>query len=1679
MPGAANIWFAHNHPSGASALSGADINLNRALSDAFEGSGIEPRGLIAVGRGEYSDVDGYTGPIPAAGKAVVVPAIEREQVGEPTRIAVESPQEAREAAAMYYGKDERPGILLLNSKHHVIGWAPISQPMIEGPLRHTGQLGAIYRAISESNAGAAILVHGGELDHVLIGADDAGGNIAAALSKAGVRPLDVLNARTGESRAEESVPIVNSIMYRDGVSEEGGGYEGVKINKAAAQDLTRRFIRDYPGAIELAFKFRQSTAELYGAGADKVPANMKGGYVPRPTEHGGRTYRGRIDVPLENMTDARDLLLTLRHEVLGHYGANTFAPAEKRAFLDGLVAAREEPSLKPLWDAVERRYAGSSKDVQAEEVFALHCEGISPSQHAGNDQVLARGQQSFAETCIARVRPMQASDLQNIACMVAQGLRERSRTQQTFPNINELFRKGETMEQKKPFHEAVAEKLIEQLKAGTAPWQKPWAAREFGSMPMNPTTGNRYKGINAIQLMMQGRSDPRWMTYNQAQDQGAQVRKGEKSTMIQYWKFTEERIKKDEAGKPVLDEKGEKVKITVELERPKCFHAYVFNAEQIDGLPAITRKEQTWDAIERAEHILAASGARIMHAPGDRAFYRPSTDSITMPERGQFASADRYYATALHELGHWTGHPSRLDRDLSNPFGSEGYAKEELRAEISSMILGDELGIGHDPGQHAAYVGSWIKVLQEDPMEIFRAAADAEKIHKFVLAFEQQQVQDQQIGADQVQQDQAEIMALLERSHAQANPGYSSLESWQTLQRTAEANGLKAVLSWNEGDEYDSDLRIDYFKQDGEKLPIHTELNSGDGKALTHIEGSRVHGTGFTSDSDWQANALNTAIATVNHRQAQLMEAADQYVELLAKGGRLVDRLEESKVMSVKDAALTDARRDLMSMSVSPDADRKRFEDESVKALGFELPADWDGSVAVVKEQAGYVLTVGAREQLQKVAEFGDEYKALALADRLLTISAYSQHSASNPQEVKATQKELVDSKRALRSKLQGEDMEHSQQLPKQSISEQQRTAEQWVLDNLGEQLRPAINRMNERQLDTVLGVLESMQPLGNNNPFWQRHEQAAEAMYQDVDQVEKSIWDARGWIEERSETLQEQQQQGQAEDKQQAAEQARQREEQVRQNPSSTEEDISAAKEARKDAEVAALLDDQDLQRRIEAEKKAQAQAGESLAKEKTWLAIPYEQREAAKQAAGKLPNGRPAIGFDKPTKCWYAQPGANLDKLKEWMPENQARQEPAMEPKVEFAQAMKEAGLVVEGDHPIMDGKWHRVPVEGGSKGNTSGAYRGFELKPGEKGVPAGTIQNHRTGFQTNWKAKGYALNEGEKAAFQAEAAKRQVEREQERQATQARAVKAIGEMLAIAPAAPAEHTYLSNKQVRPGDLKVVPNDTTGLPADSIILIGKTAKESKALREANPDNLVFTAGDLLLTAQDADGQLKAVQSVRPNGTKMFAKGTEKHQNFHVVGGAGLEALETAPAIVIGEGYATADTLSQSLGYATVAAFDSGNLPHVAKQLREKFPDKPFVIAGDNDLHQELLDGKNPGRTKAQEAAKAVDGKAIFPIFAPGEQAYPAGAEPIDQDKARAGKLTPEQQEAINQMKRFTDFNDLATKSSLGREAVDRQVRAEVSLTIEKHQQRIEQQRLERVQTQQETQQPRRAMSR
>jgi len=310
----------------------------------------------------------------------------------------------------------------------------------------------------------------------------------------------------------------------------------------------------------------------------------------------------------------------------------------------------------------------------------------------------------------------------------------------------------------------VAASLIEQLKAGTAPWLKPWYPGER-FLPYNPTTGNAYRGMNAVWLMSraesQGYSDVRWMTYRQAQAQDAQVRKGEKGTAIQFWKWQGREPVRDADGKPVLDENGEQVRQVVRYERPRVWSAVVFNAEQIDGLPSAPdwSPPPEWERHQRAEAILTRSGATIRHVRGDRAWYRLDQDVITLPERAQFSSADGYYVTALHELGHWTGHPSRLNREMAHPFGSEGYAREELRAEIASLMLGEQLGIGHDPGQHAAYVASWIRVLENDPREIFRAAADADRITQHIRAFEREHEQQSGQAQETLLPDQNDLAA--------------------------------------------------------------------------------------------------------------------------------------------------------------------------------------------------------------------------------------------------------------------------------------------------------------------------------------------------------------------------------------------------------------------------------------------------------------------------------------------------------------------------------------------------------------------------------------------------------------------------------------------------------------------------------------------------------------------------------------------------------------------------------------------------------------------------------------------------------------------------------------------------------------------------------------------------------
>ncbi len=289
--------------------------------------------------------------------------------------------------------------------------------------------------------------------------------------------------------------------------------------------------------------------------------------------------------------------------------------------------------------------------------------------------------------------------------------------------------------ERRPLHEEVAERLIEQLENETSPFHIPW--KKIDLYPMNPVTGRNYNGMNRFWMMLHAGSDPRWMTYKQAQGKGWQVKKGSKGLPINVVKKYKEVNKKDENGKVIKDENGKPIKKRVLLGNPYIRSAVVFNGSQIEGIPELKREgfEQTWQEEERVENIISHSGVEI-HTGGNEAYYNPIGDYIGMPDRERFDSKEGYYSTLLHEMAHWTGHGSRLDRLMVTSFGSDEYAKEELRAEIASLMIAGEYGVRKEFGQHAAYVQSWVKVLKDDPYEIFAAAADAQKITDYIKKYE-------------------------------------------------------------------------------------------------------------------------------------------------------------------------------------------------------------------------------------------------------------------------------------------------------------------------------------------------------------------------------------------------------------------------------------------------------------------------------------------------------------------------------------------------------------------------------------------------------------------------------------------------------------------------------------------------------------------------------------------------------------------------------------------------------------------------------------------------------------------------------------------------------------------------------------------------------------------------------
>lgn len=281
----------------------------------------------------------------------------------------------------------------------------------------------------------------------------------------------------------------------------------------------------------------------------------------------------------------------------------------------------------------------------------------------------------------------------------------------------------------------ITNQIIEALEQGVKPWTQPWNAAHAAGHVSRPLrhNGQPYAGINVLTLwasaMTAHYAAPIWMTFKQAIELGGHVRKGEKGSPVVY-ADTMRRTETDDAT-------GD------ETERAIPFlKAYtVFNVEQIEGLPehfhALAHASRNPDErIAGAETFFAATRADIRHC-GDCAYYSPTLDYIQMPPFEAFRDAQAYYATLAHEATHWTRHTTRLDRDFGRKkFGDDGYAREELVAELGAAFLCADLGLRfEDRADHAAYIGHWLSVLKEDKRAVFAAAAHAQRAADYLGRF--------------------------------------------------------------------------------------------------------------------------------------------------------------------------------------------------------------------------------------------------------------------------------------------------------------------------------------------------------------------------------------------------------------------------------------------------------------------------------------------------------------------------------------------------------------------------------------------------------------------------------------------------------------------------------------------------------------------------------------------------------------------------------------------------------------------------------------------------------------------------------------------------------------------------------------------------------------------------------
>ena len=1131
---------------------------------------------------------------------------------------------------------------------------------------------------------------------------------------------------------------------------------------------------------------------------------------------------------------------------------------------------------------------------------------------------------------------------------------------------------------KEDYRQVLTDKLIEQLEAGTAPWLKPWdpsKAGERGRLPFNPTTGKAYRGANSLWLSLvaasKGFDDPRWATYRQAEAQGWQVRKGEKGALVEYWKFREEVPITDAEGRPVLGEDGQPKTKTVALERPKVFRAVVFNAAQMDNVPelAMAPRGYEWDPEERAESILVSSGARIFHDQADRAFYSPMADEIHLPSREQFPDSAAYYSTSLHELGHWTGHESRLGRDLSGGFGSQDYAKEELRAELASYFLADKLGIPYDPEQHAAYVKSWVRVLKEDKNEIFRASRDAEQITEYILGLDQDVQREKTLelqrdaGGPDLNKEPRErfrvdLVAadgkILKRSVFDEPVAAMTAYAGMTRTGFGKEHGAGSYVAL-----VDKEQQFDAaFVAEHGGITYRQQFGREDGRALfAEVERGLQKGEGLTPNPRPPVGTpeyLEAVKAERLQREADgdlgvLRQAAHQRVgpghyfatwagEMPVMGPVIAETRSsfalhheaENVVYVMAKVAFRELPRVGQVVAIN-----SIFEGEPQLTLAgagrevatglipnFVPPQRTEAHLARLREQQqggadDYHHLRGIVEEAHPGASFGvwagnDPVKVTVVAETRHSFAVYDPETNSGLLLRKLSFQQLPKPGQVVEI---GATVDGIRSI---KLIEMERAA-QITPENTPQQAqeRPQAVRQARRAGEPTPDALMLAVP-------FKERTQAKEA---------GAIWapEAKVWWAPAD------------------ADQAKLQ--QWIQAPQPVKEVV---------ADQAPAKAPQQAQERPQAARQAR-RAGEPTP-DALMLAVPFKERTQAKEAG--------AIWAPE-AKVWWAPADADQAKLQKWLAgpakamEQPATTEQAI--RADFASAIKQAGLELNGD-PIMDGNLHRIGTREKPNGK-DGAYVGYL-----DGRPSGFIQNFSSGLKENWTFQGAELNDEQRAELAAQAAINKQRRAAELAEQHEKAAgKAQWRWEQGADMREGDSTpYTERKQVpavglrRIGDDLLVPlRDVDG----KLWAVQTVFPEKKAWVERSGENRLVPLAEL-----SAEELAKGVDPM----DKVFTKGAKKEGNFHLLG----EVRPGEPVVVV-EGYATGASVHLATGVTVAVAFDSGNLDPVVGAIKSRHPTSELFIGADDDRFPKPgREGQNAGLLKALEAAQRHGVGVIVPKF-------------------------------------------------------------------------------------------------